>query len=163
MKQQNITETFPIHGDQQLTHRIPYLRLHEDTISAGGKGETEDAEGLVGRKDMRSCNRDLYKYMSSSKGLHLASDDNILYKKRPQQDIPCLFKGDTNNDGYQKLIKETMELACRTHEYQKLNKLTTEPHLAITEPQYSRVRHHTFYSNEDSTGDHAYKPPGEET
>ena len=143
-KRQSITETFPIHGDQEQTRRIPYFRHHEDTISSGDKGETEDVEGLIGRKGMRSCNQDLYKYMSSSKGLHLASDDNILYKNRPQKEISGLYKGDKNNDGYQKLIKETMELACRTHEYQKLNKLTTEPHLAITEPQCGRVCHHTI-------------------
>ena len=134
-KQQGVTETFHIHDDQQQTRRLASPRLHEDIVSSGDEGETEDTEGLEGRKDTQRCNQDLYNYMSYRKRLHFASDDNILYKMRLQQEICCPFKEDTSNDGYQKLIKETMEPQFRTHKYRKLNKLTMEPRLATTEPQ----------------------------
>ena len=143
-KEQSITETFPIHADQQQTCRLTYPGIHEDIISSGNKGKPEDAHRLEDEKDTRSCNQDLSKHQSSSKGLHLASDDNILYKRRSQQEIPCSYKGNKNYDGYQKLIKEAIEPTACTHEYQKLDKLTMEPHSTIAEPRCSKVHHHTF-------------------
>ena len=142
-KQQTVTETFPIRNDQQPTSRSTYRRLHEDIISSGDKVKTEDADGLKGGTNTRGCNRDLCKYRSCSKGWHLASDDNIPYKKS-QQEIRCSQREAKNNDGYEKLIRETMEPASRTQQYQKLNKLTMEPRLIITKPQCSRVHHHTI-------------------
>ena len=136
-KQQSLTEIFHIHDDKQNIHRLNFPWLHEDIISSDDEGEAEDAEALEGRKDTQIFKQDLYKYISSSKGLHLASDDNILYKMRSQQEICCTYKGDKSNDAYQKLIKETMELTSRPLEYQKRNKLTMGPRLAIAEPQCS--------------------------
>ena len=117
-KEQSVTETFPIHDDQQQIRRLTHLGLHEAIISPEDNGKTEDAERLECGKGTRNCNQDLSKYKSSSKGLHLASDDNIIYKRVSRQEIPSSYKGDKNNDSYEKLIKETMEPAPGIHEYQ---------------------------------------------
>ena len=144
-KTQSISETFSIDHDQQQIRRSTYLRLQKEVlIMSGDREKTKDAERLEGRKHRQSCNDNLFKHRSSSKGLHSTSDDNILYNIMSQQEIPCSHKRDKYNDGYQKLIKETMEPKARTHEYQKLNKLTMEPRLPITEPRCSNVNHHTF-------------------
>ena len=141
---QRVNEIFPIHEDRNETHRsIHMLFIEKDNISPGDDENSE--EGLNGAKDAQSCNQDLFKYKTSSKQLYLASDDNILYKKMWQQQAVCYpCKGDENNYGYQKLIKETLEPISRKHKYQKLNNLTMEPCSAITNSLGSKIHHHTI-------------------
>ena len=116
------------------------MPLHnENSISSEDKENAGDTEGLEGRKNAQSFNKNPFKYRAFS-----TSDDNILYKRMSKPAIVCPHKRDENDYGYQKLIKETMESTCRTHEYQNLNKLTMEPRLTITKPQCNKFNHHTF-------------------
>ena len=148
---QSVTEILPIHEDQNETRRSIYMPFHEtDIISPRNNENSECADILKG--DIQSCNQDLFKYTTSSKGLYLVSDDNIFYKNMwQQQPICCPCKGDLNNYDYQKLIKETMEPLSREQKYQKLNKLTMEPSFDITHPLCSKVHHHTIWL-EDAYG-----------
>ena len=154
---QSVTEILPIDEDQKETRRSTYKPFHgTDIISPRDKENSECAEGLKG--DTQSCNQDLFKYKTSSKGLYLASDDNILYKNMwQQQPICCPCKEDRNDYGYQKLIRETMEPTSREQKYQKLNKLTMEPSFDITNSQCSKIHHHTIWLEEACDGNQAYK------
>ena len=144
---QSVTEILvPIHEDQNETHRSTHMRRNEKSIIWPEINEnSECTEGLGETKDTQRCTQNLFKYKTYSKGLYVTSDDNILYKNMWQQQATCLpCKGDKNNYGYEKLIKETMEPKSCIHKYQKLHKLAMEPSLSITNSQGSKVRYYTI-------------------
>ena len=167
---QDVTRTVLIKEDRQHTRKVTSARFHEIcNMSSEDEGNIGEAKvGLAGTKDHKNCDQELFKCMAPSKAL---ADDNIRYKGISRQDIRRSHKTNKYRDGYQKLIKETMEPVSCKYEYQKLNKLTVEPHLDVrvtpkTEPLPSQVRHHTLWAEEDDGGIHEYvstRRPEEET
>ena len=84
------------------------------------------------------------------KGLRKGRDDSSMCIERSQQDIYCSHGKDENNNGYQKLIKETMTPLSLQNEYQRPNKGTMVSPSALmisyqTEPRRNRLHINTIW------------------
>ena len=113
---QGVTKIFLMEKDQQQTNQVTGSKRHEICIiSLEDEGNIEDAVyGVEGMKGDQNYNEELFKYRIPSKTL---SNGNIIYKGISQQDIHCTHNMEILSDGYQKVIKETMESVSRKYGY----------------------------------------------
>ena len=148
-------------------HNLPWRG--EEKKQSQGNGPIIATLGASNMKDGATTDADSdYEYVSNpmkthkQSMIHKWSEDPVKIQQNQQnternstceaishQD--CSYRGKEDSDGYMKLIRETMEPAYQNHEYQKLNKDTMDPPLALSQiGQRGRgMQHYTIWTQGD--------------
>ena len=149
-----------------------FVKLHsqpwrgKEKQQSQGNGTTIATLGASNMKDGATTDADSdYEYVSNPMKTHNRStihkwSDNPVNIQQNQQNTErnntcevsshkdCSYRGKEGSDGYMKLIRETMEPAYQNHEYQRLNKDTMDPPLALSQigQRGSGKQHYTIWT-----------------